>query len=131
MDPDQLAEIRRSEAAASERIPRLLAQFKNQSLFYDSKFCFIPAGNYQVLIDPQNGNKNLSIEIHENQTFTVFSEALLNTNRDLFLPRITRFKANWDERHHLIPDNFRLILVMTTIFSILLPPPGNEQPQDR
>lgn len=83
-----------------------------------------PAGNYEVYVQLQpNAKSGASIIIMDCMDRL---EPLLNTKAGLQYPEsVTRFKTNWEERQHLVPENFRLIIVMACIFSTLL---NHEEP---
>ena len=61
----------------------------------------------------------VSIKIYDDREI---SEPLFKTHDECTFPtNLLCMKKEWDAGFHLIDNNFRLLLVMTRIFSILLP----------
>lgn len=107
--------------AAIDVFAHRFASFKKNPAYNDYKF---PAGNYEVYVQLQrNAKSGASIMI---LALMDPYEPLLNTKSGLQYPEsVTRFKTNWEEHQHLVPENFRLIIVMACIFSTLL---NHEEP---
>jgi hypothetical protein len=94
----------------------------------------IPASPYVVVVHFQKGQgyptpqgektrpDKIQITLYEGTAARRSTEPLLNTPHSLPFPEnIIRFKENWDTHKHHLDNNFRLTIILTHIFAILIP----------